>query len=69
MSNGAITLSEALEVAKLVDAYVKADKVAELDDRTAPASRLSDPELFRIAAGGRDNQDQRASKLLLLNPR
>jgi hypothetical protein len=69
VSNGDITLSEAAEVAKLIDSYVKAYKVAELDDRIARVEQMSDAELFRIAAGGRDDHDQRASKLLLLNPR
>src|SRR5262249_34627929 len=50
--------------------YVRAYKTAELDDRVAPAERLTTTELHRIsAAGDLDNSDQRASKLLLLNPR
>jgi hypothetical protein len=69
VSNGAINLGEAAEIAKLIDAYVKAYKVAELDDRVARAGQLTDAELFRIAAGGLNNPDQRASKLLVLNPR
>jgi hypothetical protein len=36
VSNGDITLGEAAEIAKLIDAYVKAYKTAELDDRAAP---------------------------------
>jgi hypothetical protein len=68
VSNGDITLSEAAEVAKLIDAYVRSYKVAELDDRVARVEQMTDAELFRIAAGGRDEPD-RASKLLLLNPR
>jgi hypothetical protein len=31
--------------------------------------QLNTEELMRIAAGGLDNPDQRASKLLLVNPR
>ena len=69
VSNGDITLSEAAEIAKLVDSCVKAYKVAELDDRMAPIKQLSDAELYRIAYGDRDGAEQRAPKLLLLNPR
>jgi hypothetical protein len=47
---------------------VKAYKIAELDNRVARAEQLSDAELMRIAAGGL-NAEQRATKLLLLNPR
>ena len=35
VSNGDVTLSEAAEVTRLIDAYVSAYKVAELDDRVA----------------------------------
>ena len=48
VSNGDITLSEAAEVAKLIDAYVRVYKVAELDDRVARVEQLSDAELMRI---------------------
>jgi Family of unknown function (DUF5681) len=68
VSNGAIGLGEAAEIAKLIDAYVRAYKTAELDDRVACAEQLTDAELLRIAGGG-PNADQRATKLLLLNPR
>lgn len=51
VSNGDITLSEAAEVAKLIDSYVRAHNAAELDDRTA-IRQVSDEELNRIAMGG-----------------
>jgi len=69
VSNGAINLGEAAEIAKLIDAYVRAYKTAELDDRVAPAERLTTTELHRIAAGHYAEPERRASKLLLLNSR
>jgi beta-lactamase class A len=69
VSNGAISLNEAAEFAKLIDVYVKAYQVAELDDRAKPVEQLTTAELMRIAAGGRDSLDRPASKLLLLNSR
>jgi hypothetical protein len=53
VSNGDITLSEAAEVAKLIDAYVRAYTAAELDDSMARVGQLTDAELLRIASGGR----------------
>jgi hypothetical protein len=49
---GHITPSEAAEIAKVIDAYVKAYQTAELDERVAHMERLSDAELMRIAMGG-----------------
>jgi len=72
VSNGDITLSEAAEVAKLIDAYVRAYKAAELDDRTAPIRQLSDAELLRIAMGGHQTDGTptpQSPKLLILNSR
>jgi hypothetical protein len=69
VSNGDINLGEAAEIAKLIDAYVRAYRTAELDDRVARAEQLTDAELMRIAAGHYDEPERRASKLLLLNPR
>jgi len=42
---------------------------AGLDDRVARVEQLSDAQLMRTAAGGRDEPRQRASGFLLLNPR
>ena len=66
---GQITPSEAAEFAKVIDAYVKAHHVAQLDDRLTPEDLMSDEELLRIAAGGRNEPEQRAPTVLLLNPR
>jgi hypothetical protein len=49
---GHITPSEAAEVAKVIDAYVKAHQTAELDGRVARVEQLTDAELMRIAMVG-----------------
>jgi Family of unknown function (DUF5681) len=48
VSNGAITLSEAAEVGKLIDGYVRAYQAAELDDRMTPIHKMTDAELMRV---------------------
>jgi hypothetical protein len=52
VATGNITPSEATEIAKVIDAYVKAYQTAELDERVALVHQLSDAELMRIAMGG-----------------
>ena len=52
VSNGDITLSEASEIGKLIDSYVKAYQTAELNDRVACVEQLSDEELMRIIRNG-----------------
>ena len=47
-----VTPSEAAELAKVLDAWVKAYKTAELDDRVAHVEQLSDAELMRIIRNG-----------------
>ena len=69
VATGHVTPGEATEIAKVIDAYVRAYQTAELDDRMASIRRLTDAELNRIAYGNHDNADQRAPKILLLNPR
>jgi hypothetical protein len=72
VSNGAITLSEAAEVGKLIDSYVRAYRAAELDDSVAPVRQMTDAELMRVimkaqtSAAGPAQQDQ---KLLVLKRR
>ena len=69
VSNGAVNLGEAAEIAKMIDTYVKAHNAAELDERV-DVRKLSDEELYRMLARcNRDNADQPTPKLLLLNPR
>jgi hypothetical protein len=67
-SNGDITLSEAAEVAKLIDSYVKAYNAAELDDPMASIRPLTDAELNRIAMGGQAAENA-APRLLTITAR
>ena len=53
VATGNITPSEATEIAKVIDAYVKAYQTAELDERVALVHQLSDAELMRIASTAR----------------
>ena len=69
VSNGDITISEAVEFGKVIESFIKAHHVAQLDDRLTPEDLMSDEELLRIAAGGRNEPEQRAPTVLLLNPR
>ena len=64
VSNGDLTLSEASEIGKLIDSYVKAYQVAELDDRTARVDQLSDEELMRIIRKG----ESTPPRLLTIGP-
>jgi hypothetical protein len=63
VSNGAITPNEAAEISKVIDGFVKAHQVTELDDRVTPERLLTDEQLHGIASGGAP------PKLLLVNPR
>ena len=49
---GHLTPSEAAEFGKVIEIYVRAYQVAELDDRTARLEQLSDEELQRIIRNG-----------------
>jgi hypothetical protein len=42
--------SEAAETGKVIDGFIKAYQVAEVDDRVARVEQLSDAEMLRIAA-------------------
>ena len=52
VSNGDITLSEAAEIGKLIDSYVKAYQTAELEDHLKPVDQLTTDELMRIVRNG-----------------
>jgi len=52
VTSGDITPSEASEMAKLIDSYVKAFQTVELEGRLARVEQLTDAELLRIAMGG-----------------
>ena len=64
VSNGDLTLSEASEIGKLIDGYVKAYQVAELDDRTARVEQMTDEELMRIIRNG----ESTPPRLLTIGP-
>jgi hypothetical protein len=49
---GHITPSEAAEIGKVIEIYVKAYQTAELNDRVARVEELSDEELTRIIRSG-----------------
>jgi hypothetical protein len=68
VSNGDLTLSEAAEFAKLIDSYVKAYQVAELEDRAENNNTLvrlssrTDAELLRLIE---KSQRKEADRLLI----
>jgi hypothetical protein len=49
---GHVTPSEAAEIGKVIEIYVKAYQAAELNDRVACVEQLSDEELTRIIRKG-----------------
>ena len=49
---GHLTPSEAAEIGKVIEIYVKAYQTAELNDRVARVEELSDEELMRIIRNG-----------------
>ena len=56
--------------AKVIETYVKAFYVAELDERVARVEQLSDAESMRIAMGGRAAETVTSvSRLLTLRSR
>jgi hypothetical protein len=61
---GHLTPSEAAELGKVIEIYVKAYQTAELDDRTARVDQLSDEELMRIIRKG----ESTAPRLLTIGP-
>ena len=65
VATGNVTPSEATEIAKVIDAYVKAYQTAQLDERVALVHQLSDAELMRIAMGGRTGNTDAPVSLLL----
>jgi hypothetical protein len=49
---GHLTPSEAAEIGKVIEIYVKAYQTAELVDRTVPVTQMTDEELLRIIQNG-----------------
>ena len=70
VATGNVTPSEATEIAKVIDAYVKAYQTAQLDERVALVHQLSDAELMRIAMSGHGVESVTPlSQLLTVGPR
>jgi hypothetical protein len=63
---GRVTPSEAAEFGKVIEIYVRAYQVAELDDRTARLEQMSDEELIRIINGSGESTPPR---LITIGPR
>ena len=49
---GHLSPSEAAELGKVIEIYVKACQAAELDDRSARVKEMTDAELMRIIRNG-----------------
>ena len=49
---GHVTPSEAAEIAKVVDVYVRAYQTADLSDRVACVEQMTDEELMRVIRNG-----------------
>jgi hypothetical protein len=64
VATGHVTPAEATEIAKVIDAYVRAYQTAELDDRVACLDQFSDAELMRIALSGSADTVAPVSRLL-----
>jgi hypothetical protein len=64
---GHITPSEAAEIGKVIEIYVKAYQTAELVDRTVPVKQMTDEELLRIIQNG--SRENTTPRLLTIAPR
>ena len=62
---GHITPSEAAEIGKVIEIYIRAYQVAELDDRIAGVEQMTDEELMRIIRKG----ESTPPRLLTIGPR
>ena len=70
VATGHITPSEAAELGKVIDSYVRAYQTAEMDERVTSLHQLSDAELMRIAMGGQAAEAVTpVSRLLTVRPR
>jgi hypothetical protein len=56
---GHLTPGEAAELGKVIEIYVRAFQVAELDDRTARVERMTDEEILRIINGSGESTPPR----------
>ena len=62
---GHITPSEAAEIGKVIEIYVKAYQTAELNDRVACVEQMTDEELQRIIRNG--SSENTPPRLLTIN--
>jgi hypothetical protein len=66
VAEGHLTPSEAAEIGKVIEIYVKAYQTAELNDRVARVEQMTDEELLRIINGPGESTPQR---LITIGPR
>jgi Family of unknown function (DUF5681) len=64
---GNLTPSEAAEIGKVIEIYVKAYQTADLNDRVARVEQLSDAELLRIVRNG--SGENTTPRLIPIGPR
>jgi hypothetical protein len=70
VATGHITPSEAAELGKVIDSYVRAYQTAEMDEAVTRIEQFSDEELLRIMTGGRTAEAVTPiSRLLTVRPR
>ena len=70
VATGHITPSEAAEIGKVIDAYVRAYQTAEMNEPVTRIEQISDEELLRIIADGRAaGAVTPVSRLLTVRPR
>ena len=63
---GHITPSEAAEIGKVIDVYVRAYQTAELNDRVVRVEQMTDEELMRIISNG--STENVTPRLLTIGP-
>src|SRR6516164_11257941 len=64
---GHVTPSEAAEIGKVIEVYVKAYQTAELNDRVACVKQMSDEELMRVITSG--SGESTPPRLITIGPR
>jgi hypothetical protein len=52
VATGQLTPSEAAELGKVIEIYIRAYQTAELNDRSVPINQMTDEELTRIIRSG-----------------
>jgi hypothetical protein len=66
VASGQLTPSEAAEIGKVIEIYVKAYQTAELNDRVASFEQMTDEELMRIIRNG--SGESTPPRLLTIGP-